>query len=486
MAFTLTVLDKRPFAPPIESPPDRVLNMRNACERFGVSGETVSKLETAGFRSVSLLALASVERLSSLRLAKRDQVAVSTLLLTLNATPLEPLYSFKKLTHKKRSAEKKRRATVADRLDCGGGGGGGSCSSSEKPKKKQTALPSFAWLDLASAKENIPPQTAAAAALAALTRHPSCSGGGGAPQRKPSNSGSGLRYLAVVSFHPEDLVSGKKGSSVAVPSGVKRIQSMTRSATPSSSETKAAPQSAPLPPPAAVTNAPPAASPLKTSNKFNRTAGARSPSHCEGLRRTGHPAAPPSRTLGAQTGPRCWQCGHLKDKVSAFKNYRYCRGCWLEGRKGFSQFSGGSGPVMKSAAFCQHCQRAMPPAHAQRGRRLCSSCYFYTVGGGGTGGSKHSGHASATGFAFDAASVAAGSAFPLPCRNEKQGCLTVLPPAEIGLHEGRCPFSLLQCQWPGCLFVGTYYDHSRHTEIYHGGCADQHRVGGGSNIAERI
>ena len=84
-------------------------------------------------------------------------VAVSTLLLTLNATPLEPLYSFKKLTHKKRSAEKKRRATVADRLDCGG--------SSEKPKKKQAAaLPSFGWLDLASAKENIPPTTAAAAA----------------------------------------------------------------------------------------------------------------------------------------------------------------------------------------------------------------------------------------------------------------------------------------------------------------------------------
>ena len=128
MAFTLTVLDKRPFAPPIESPSDRILNMRNACERFGVSDETVSKLEAAGFRSISLLALASVERLNSLRLAKKDQVAVSTLLLTLNTTPLEPLYSLKKLTHKKRSTEKKRRATVADSNEVDG---------SEKPKKKQ-------------------------------------------------------------------------------------------------------------------------------------------------------------------------------------------------------------------------------------------------------------------------------------------------------------------------------------------------------------
>ena len=129
MAFTLTALDKRPFAPPIESPPDRILNMRNACERFGVSDEAVSKLEVAGFRSISLLALASIERLTSLKLAKEDQLAVSTLLLTLNTTPLEPLYSLKKLTHhKKRSTEKKRRATVADSNEVDG---------SEKPKKKQ-------------------------------------------------------------------------------------------------------------------------------------------------------------------------------------------------------------------------------------------------------------------------------------------------------------------------------------------------------------
>ena len=49
--------------------------------------------------------------------------------MTLNTTPLEPLYSLKKLTHhKKRSTEKKRRATVADSNEVDG---------SEKPKKKQ-------------------------------------------------------------------------------------------------------------------------------------------------------------------------------------------------------------------------------------------------------------------------------------------------------------------------------------------------------------
>ena len=53
---------------------------------------------------------------------------------------------------------------------------------------------------------------------------------------------------------------------------------------------------------------------------------------------------------------------------------------------------------------------------------------------------------------------------------------TVLPPPEIGLHERRCPFSLLQCQWHGCPFVGTYYDHARHTEICHNGPRGESRT----------
>ena len=469
VAFTLTALDKRPFAPPIESPSDRILNMRNACERFGVSDETVSKLEAAGFRSISLLALASVERLNSLRLAKKDQVAVSTLLLTLNTTPLEPLYSLKKLTHKKRSTEKKRRATVADKLD-----------GSEKPKRKQ-AVPSFGWLDLAM-KENLPPGLAAAlTATPGVTRIASCSGGGGgcAPQKRPSNSSSGLRYLAVVSFHPEDLLSGKRGSSVVVPSGVKRIQSMTRASS-SSSESKARPQSVSLPP-----TTTPLASPLKTNYKCNRTANAESPNNCQRPSTPGHAAAnpPPPRP---PTTSWCLQCGRPMDKVNAYKFRRYCNDCWVHyNRKGHP----GSGPIMGPSALCQHCQRLMPPLHARKGRRLCGSCYFYTVGGGG-GGTGTGNNGQAGGFAFDAASVAAG-AFPFPCRNEKLGCQTVLPPPEIGLHERRCPFSLLQCQWPGCPFVGSYYDHARHTEMYHtgsGGAADYRRPRGGHDYsrAKRI
>jgi len=469
VAFTLTVLDKRPFAPPIESPPDRILNMRNACERFGVSDETVSMLEAAGFRSISLLALASIERLASLRLPKKDQEAVSTLILALKTTPLEPLYSLKKLTHKKRSTEKKRRATVADELD-----------GYEKPKKKQ-AVPSFGWLDLAK-KENLPPPGPAAGGLLAVTsavfpgpgvaRIASSSGGGGgcAPQKRPSNSSSGLRYLmAVVSFHPEDLLCGKRGSPIAVPSGVKRIQSMSKPS--SSSETKARPQSVSLPPTT------PFASPLKTNNKYNRSASVKSPSNCERPRTL---CTPPPRPLPPRTPTTsypysyptssCVQCGRPMDKVNSFKQRRFCSGCWDYNRK-----------PMSPSAFCQHCQKLMPPAHARKGRRLCGNCYFYAVGGGG--GIRRSAEI-AHGFA---SSPAAAGAFPFPCRNEKLGCQTVLPPPEIGLHERRCPFSLLQCQWPGCPFVGTYYDHARHTELYHSGGIDDRRPRGAQDYrAKRI
>ena len=447
MAFTLTALDKRPFAPPIESPPDRILNMRNACERFGVSDETVSKLEAAGFRSISLLALASVERLNSLKLAKKDQVAVSTLLLTLNATPLEPLYSLKKLTYKKRSAEKKRRATVADRLD------GSGSESAKKRHAAASAIPSFGWLDLAAKKENLPP-----AADAGVTRR--TTGGGCAPERRPSHSSCGLRYLAVVSFHPDDLLCGKRGSSVAVPSGVKRIQSMTRSAS-SSAESKTRPQSVTLPPPSAQ----PPASPLKTNNKCNRTAGAKSPAHRERPRTPGHTAAPsPLPPRPPTTNSWCEQCGQPMDKVSASRNHRYCRRCWGE----YNRNSHPGGLITSPSAYCQRCQRLMPAFHVRKGRRLCGPCYSYTVGGGGGDGGDNG---RASGFTFDSASVAAGAAYPFPCRNEKLGCQTVLPPPEIGLHERRCPFSLMQCQWRGCLFVGTYYDHARHTEMYHGAVA---------------
>ena len=67
-------------------------------------------------------------------------------------------------------------------------------------------------------------------------------------------------------------------------------------------------------------------------------------------------------------------------------------------------------------AFCQHCQKLMPPAHARKGRRLCGNCYFYAVGGGG--GIRRSAEI-AHGFA---SSPAAAGAFPFPCRNEKLGC----------------------------------------------------------------
>ena len=75
----------------------------------------------------------------------------------------------------------------------------------------------------------------------------------------------------------------------------------------------------------------------------------------------------------------CLQCGRPMDKVDAFKNLRYCNGCWVDhSRKGHP----GGGPIMSPSALCQHCQRLMPPAHVRKGRRVCSSCYFHGVDDG--------------------------------------------------------------------------------------------------------
>lgn len=101
-AFTLTALDKRSFAPPIESSCDRLVNMANTCETFGVSPPTVATLVSIGYNSVTLLSLlhsSDIERICSS--AKRDRCKLRKCVAVLNnrTAALEPLHSLKRYLH---------------------------------------------------------------------------------------------------------------------------------------------------------------------------------------------------------------------------------------------------------------------------------------------------------------------------------------------------------------------------------------------------
>jgi hypothetical protein len=61
-AYTLTVLDRRPFTEAVEDSDDRLRNVRNIISTFGLSAAAAEALENKGIRSVTLLALAGKER----------------------------------------------------------------------------------------------------------------------------------------------------------------------------------------------------------------------------------------------------------------------------------------------------------------------------------------------------------------------------------------------------------------------------------------
>jgi len=101
-AYTLTALDKRSFAPPIESQWQRVVNMANACESFKIPPVTVVNLIEQGFRSVTLLSMAKINLLKK---DGMDQKCLKQCLGVLNDrrfTALEPLHSLRRLAHAKR------------------------------------------------------------------------------------------------------------------------------------------------------------------------------------------------------------------------------------------------------------------------------------------------------------------------------------------------------------------------------------------------
>ena len=57
-AINLTAMDKRQFAPPIESDHERVIYMANTCETFKIAPLTTARLIKFGYKSITLLSMA--------------------------------------------------------------------------------------------------------------------------------------------------------------------------------------------------------------------------------------------------------------------------------------------------------------------------------------------------------------------------------------------------------------------------------------------
>ncbi|TRY69582.1 hypothetical protein TCAL_11981 [Tigriopus californicus] len=96
-AFTLTVLDPRPFATPLESPWERVEHLRFLCQGHGLSDEGWQTLLRKGVRSVTHLVL--LARASSIKsgFSVDDRIALTKIQALLEEKqPLEPLHSFKR------------------------------------------------------------------------------------------------------------------------------------------------------------------------------------------------------------------------------------------------------------------------------------------------------------------------------------------------------------------------------------------------------
>jgi len=132
-AFTLTALDKRPFAPPVESTWTKVVNMANTCETFKISPGTVSDLHAKGFRSLTLLSFADTNMPIKYHWERNCFIRCVNILNDRKSQPLEPLHSLRRLLqHKRRGVQKvvENKAKIED-------------------DKKMSTVKELNWLDLA-------------------------------------------------------------------------------------------------------------------------------------------------------------------------------------------------------------------------------------------------------------------------------------------------------------------------------------------------
>ena len=110
-AYTLTALDKRTFAPPLESQWQRVVNMANACESFKMNPKTVVQLIDHGFKSVTLLSMAKTNMIKLPHRASEQQHFKECLgvLNDRRSTTLEPLHSLRRFAYAKRKRWHQRK-----------------------------------------------------------------------------------------------------------------------------------------------------------------------------------------------------------------------------------------------------------------------------------------------------------------------------------------------------------------------------------------
>lgn len=122
-AFTLTALDRRPFAPPIESQWTKVVNMANTCETFNLSPGTVGDLIAKGFRSLTLLSFADTNMPIKYHWERNGFMRCVNKLNDRKTQPLEPLHSLRRiLQHKRRGVQKgieNKPKTKEDQKDSG-------------------------------------------------------------------------------------------------------------------------------------------------------------------------------------------------------------------------------------------------------------------------------------------------------------------------------------------------------------------------------
>lgn len=149
-AFTLTALDRRTFAPALEGGSDRRRqNLRDACETLGIGAPLYDLLLASGFTSVTLLSLWRPDSPSwTNRIRSVDSLgSLWRSVQTLNATPLEPLYSLRRFVdhHRRRNRTEiggsRGGNNLAEALDLARGSPEGATSrGSDDCRRKSSAI----------------------------------------------------------------------------------------------------------------------------------------------------------------------------------------------------------------------------------------------------------------------------------------------------------------------------------------------------------
>ena len=296
----------------------------------------------------------------SLRLRRTDHTALLHLLTTLNSSPLEPLYSIKKLVHKRRMTEKREAVDAAAIAD----------SPRELIRIRSAA---FDWLDL---------ETGIAAAAG---RKKGVSTLAISPQKRPSTSANALKYVAVASFRPDDIrkMIARKGRQQ------QQRQVKSQAAKPLAAPHRPHPRSRLTPPPPLPSVR---VSPLRLHPRREHVFSTPP--------KLTPPPAQPSHVVADfqhywhQYGQRVWS---VSPSAAASRGVRPCRPPpllaspypppppspvsphYIKGAPSlFSQWSYSKpapAPTLIGQRQCAHCPQLLPTELILKGKRFCNACF---------------------------------------------------------------------------------------------------------------